>query len=59
VSLDFLGPYCRAALAPEAAPELTILADFSVNLMRDLGVSEGQRFPIALPPDTLRVFPKA
>jgi hypothetical protein len=27
--------------------------------MRDLGVSEGQRLLIALPPESLRVFPPA
>ena len=55
-SLDFLGPFCRAELTPEAAPDVTILADFSTNLMRDLAVSQGQRLTIALPPESLRVF---
>jgi iron(III) transport system ATP-binding protein len=55
-SLDFLGPFCRAQLKPSQAPEVTILADFSANLMRDLSVSEGQKLIIALPPDALRVF---
>jgi iron(III) transport system ATP-binding protein len=55
-SLDFLGPFCRAQLKPSKAPEITILADFSANLIRDLSVSEGQKLTIALPPDALRVF---
>jgi iron(III) transport system ATP-binding protein len=46
--LDFLGSFCRATLRPDAAPDMTILSDFSANAMRDLG--------IALPPDLLRVF---
>jgi iron(III) transport system ATP-binding protein len=54
--LDFLGPFCRARLKPADAPEVTILADFSANLMRDLGVSQGQKLTVALPPDSLRVF---
>jgi iron(III) transport system ATP-binding protein len=54
--LDFLGPFCRAELKPDAAPDVTILADFSTNLMRDLAVSRGQRMTIALPPDSLRVY---
>ena len=58
VGLDFLGPFCRALLEPEAAPDVTILADFSVNLMRDLAVTEGQRLTIALPPESLRIFAK-
>ena len=56
VSLDFLGSFCRARLNPEAAPGVTILADFSANLMRDLAVSEGQKLAIALPPESLRLF---
>ena len=39
-------------------PEITILADFSANLMRDLGVAEGQDLTIALPPESLHVFAK-
>ena len=54
--LDFLGPFCRASLSPQASPGVTILADFSANLMRDLGVAEGQTLAIALPPEALRVF---
>jgi iron(III) transport system ATP-binding protein len=57
--LDFLGPYCRARLTPAAAPGITILADFSANLMRDLAVSQGQRLMIALPADSLRVFARS
>jgi iron(III) transport system ATP-binding protein len=54
--LNFLGAFCRAQLQPAGAPEVTILADFSANLMRDLSVSQGQRLTISLPPDSLRVF---
>jgi iron(III) transport system ATP-binding protein len=57
--LDFLGSFCRARLEPEAAPQVAILADFSANLMRDLGVAQGQQLTIALPPESLRVFAKS
>jgi len=57
-TLDFLGSFCRAHLTPEAAPNVAILADFSLNLMRDLAVAEGQPLTIALPPESLRVFAK-
>ena len=57
-TLDFLGSFCRAHLKPEAAPNVAILADFSLNLMRDLAVAEGQPLTIALPPESLRVFAK-
>ncbi len=56
--LDFLGSFCRAQLEPEAAPAATILADFSLNLMRDLSVAQGQSLTVALPPESLRVFAK-
>ena len=51
--LDFVGAFCRAALKANA---ITLSADFSSNLMRDLGVVQGGRLDIALPPDRLRVF---
>jgi iron(III) transport system ATP-binding protein len=57
-SLDFLGSFCRARLKPDAAPSVAILADFSLNLMRDLAVAEGQPLTVALPPESLRVFAK-
>jgi iron(III) transport system ATP-binding protein len=57
-SLDFLGSFCRARLKPDAAPGVAILADFSLNLMRDLAVAEGQPLTVALPPESLRVFAK-
>jgi iron(III) transport system ATP-binding protein len=55
-TLDFLGSFCRAQLTPDAAPNVAILADFSVNLMRDLAVAEGQPLTVALPAESLRVF---
>ncbi|HVY00840.1 MAG TPA: putative 2-aminoethylphosphonate ABC transporter ATP-binding protein [Pseudorhodoplanes sp.] len=55
-SLDFLGSFCRAQLKPDAAPGVTILADFSANLVRDLKVEEGQTLTVALPPEALRIF---
>ena len=54
--LDFLGPFCRAMLRPDAARDLSLLADFSANAMRDLGIREGQTLTVALPPELLRVF---
>ncbi|HMK78070.1 MAG TPA: putative 2-aminoethylphosphonate ABC transporter ATP-binding protein [Xanthobacteraceae bacterium] len=57
--LDFLGSFCRAHLKPEAAPDVTILADFSLNLMRDLAVMQGQRLTVGLPPESLRLFAKS
>ena len=55
--LEFLGAFCRARLAPVAAPQLRMLADFSANAMRDLSLATGQPLTVALPPEALRVFP--
>jgi iron(III) transport system ATP-binding protein len=54
-TLDFLGAFCRVTLKPETGGT-PIVADFSINLMRDLGVAEGQHLDVALPPDRLQVF---
>jgi len=51
--LDFVGAFCRANLR---AGEVALVADFSSNLMRDLGVERGRRLDVALPVDRLRVF---
>jgi iron(III) transport system ATP-binding protein len=55
-NLDFLGPFCRAEMKPIGAPAVTIVADFSFNLMRDHAVAAGQRLTVALPPQSLRIF---
>ncbi len=57
--LDFVGAFCRATLkaalkSPSA--DVAMTADFSSNLIRDLGVERGTRLDVALPPDRLRVF---
>ena len=55
-NLDFVGAFCRATLNARASAEVSMVADFSSNLIRDLGVDLGTRLDIALPPDRLRVF---
>ncbi|NMJ40612.1 putative 2-aminoethylphosphonate ABC transporter ATP-binding protein [Roseomonas sp. JC162] len=54
--VEFLGAFCRARLVARDAPGLALLADFSANLMRDVGVEVGKTLLVALPPDALRVF---
>ena len=51
--LDFVGAFCRATLK---AGDTALVADFSSNLMRDLGVAAGKKLDVALPPDRVRVF---
>ena len=54
--LDFVGAFCRATLKVRGAADVAVTADFSSNLIRDLGIELGHRLDIALPADRLRVF---
>jgi iron(III) transport system ATP-binding protein len=54
--LDFVGAFCRATLKVRDATDVAMTADFSSNLIRDLGVELGRKLDVALPPDRLRVF---
>jgi iron(III) transport system ATP-binding protein len=54
--LDFVGAFCRATLKVQGTDDVTMTADFSSNLIRDLGVELGRKLDVALPPDRLRVF---
>jgi len=54
--LDFFGAFYRAGLRPRAAPSLEVLADFSVSLVRELGLVESQELLVALPEERIRVF---
>jgi iron(III) transport system ATP-binding protein len=54
--LEFLGSFCRAELRLDAADDMELAADFSINAMRDLNLEVGMSIPVALPPDRLRVF---
>ena len=54
---EFLGAYCRAELVTESAPPLTLIADFSANLVTDLGLATGRTITVELPAEALLVFP--
>jgi iron(III) transport system ATP-binding protein len=56
--VEFLGSFCRAELAVDGSDQ-PLLADFSINVMRDLGIVEGMALQVAMPSDRLRVFPRA
>ena len=58
VDVEFLGAFCRAKLEVDGG-EAPIVADFSINVMRDLAIDVGKDMLIALPPQWLRVFPRA
>lgn len=55
--LEFLGSFCRAQLDVKAGQGFSLLADFSANLMRDMKIRMGEDIRIALPANSLRVFP--
>jgi iron(III) transport system ATP-binding protein len=56
--VEFLGSFCRVGLTfAGGTPEL--VADFSINVVRDLAIEVGKEMPIALPPERLLVFPRA
>jgi iron(III) transport system ATP-binding protein len=54
--LDFVGAFCRATLNAQNGGDVALTADFSSNLIRDLGVDIGSRLDVALPPDRVRVY---
>ena len=56
-ALEFLGAFARARLAPADGAGPDLIADLSINLLRDLAVKPGVRLPVALPSDRLRAFP--
>lgn len=56
-SMEFLGSFVRAELVCEAiGPSHRLVADFSANLVRSLGLREGDALTAAIPPERIRVF---
>jgi len=56
LDMEFLGSFFRATLAPVGAGEAPLVAEFSINAVRDLGLRHGMDVTVALPPERLRVF---
>ena len=54
--LEFLGSFFRANLRAGGTDGVEFRADFSVNLVRDIGVAKGGSLAVALPEDRIRVF---
>jgi len=55
--LEFLGAFYRATLAVEEMGNLSLTADFSANLVRDLNIRGGGDLTVLFPEDRLHVFP--
>jgi iron(III) transport system ATP-binding protein len=56
--IEFLGSFCRVGLALNGGGP-ALVADFSINTVRDLSIDEGKEMLIALPPERRRIFPRA
>jgi len=56
--MEFLGSFCRVGLAIHG-DKPALLADFSINTVRDLSISEGMDMLVGLPSERIRVFPGA
>ena len=54
--MEFLGASYRALLASPDLGDTELMADFSVNAVRDLELSAGREVPVALPAGRLHVF---
>jgi iron(III) transport system ATP-binding protein len=56
--MEFLGSFYRTRLRGEKLGEEELIADFSVNAVRRLGLTEGGALTVELPADRLLVFPQ-
>jgi iron(III) transport system ATP-binding protein len=56
VDMEFLGSFFRASLAADGMDPTRIIADLSINDVRDLSLTSGTNLGIALPPARIRVF---
>lgn len=54
--LEFLGSFYRALLTVQGNGNAELMADFSINLVRDIGVRKSMTMNVCLPADRLRVF---
>jgi iron(III) transport system ATP-binding protein len=55
--MEFLGSFWRARLENEALGDIQIIADFSINAIRRIDISEGSEIEIEMPSKRLKVFP--
>ncbi len=58
VEMEFLGSFCRVGLALKG-DKPALLADFSINTVRDLSIRDGMEMLVGLPSERIRVFPGA
>ena len=58
VEMEFLGSFCRVGLSIDGGKP-ALVADFSINTVRDLSIVDGMELLVGLPPERIRVFPGA
>jgi len=58
-TLEFLGSFYRISLHTQGPDRTGFRADVSINLMRDLDISEGQDVVVSLPADLIRIYGEA
>ncbi len=56
--MEFLGSFYRAELGGGMLGDLSLRADFSINLVRRKGVTVGATMPVKLPGDLIRLYPR-
>ncbi len=54
--VEFLGSFCRAILDVDGDKNAELIADFSINLMRDFDLKRGAKLKVALPTERLQAF---
>jgi iron(III) transport system ATP-binding protein len=59
VSMEFLGSFWRVSLHNSALGGASLIADMSINALRQLGVDTGSTIRVKLPSERLWVFPPA
>ena len=57
--MEFLGAFWRCRLVSPRLGERVLIADFSVNAVRRLGIETGGRMQVELPQGRLLVFPRS
>ncbi len=55
-AMEFLGSFFRADLADGAMGEARLRADFSINLVRRLGIEEGHSMNVRVPRECIRIY---
>jgi len=54
--VEFLGSFCRVTLDVDGDKDAELIADFSINLMRDFDLARGGKLMVSLPRQRLQVF---